>query len=438
MWQYRLGHSSFFNVNRVLKAHDLPVSNDDSTKNPFCDSCQLGKSKRLPFSASNRLSTKHLALIHTDVWKSPIPSISDCKYHIIFVDDFTRYTWLYPLHNKSDAYEIFVKFKTLVETQFCHKIQSLQSDGGGEFTSIQFQVFLSQNGITHRKSCPHTSQQNGLAERKLRHILETGLTLLAHSGLSNKYWVDAFLTFVYIINCLPTRTLNHISPYAKLYGKDPNYSILRVFGCKCFPLLRPYTANKLEYRSKACIFLGYSYGGYRCLDPFTDRVYLSRHVIFDEQSFPAKDHAQLQLPTKINAASDSFFTISVSHTLSPSSLISDSDIATTDHVIEPLPSTPPTLSSSPINDSIIPQHNDSLPSSEIAETKLATLPHIPTSLQSPHAFLSTESIQPLPLAPKSVQTSFFFGFSFLVHETINSDRSDFLICKGFCSLMGCC
>jgi len=178
--------------------------------------------------------------------------------------------------------------------------------------------------------------------------------------------------------------------------------------------------------------------GYRCLDPFTDRVYLSRHVIFDEQSFPAKDHAQLQLPTKINAASDSFFTISVSHTLSPSSLISDSDIATTDHVIEPLPSTPPTLSSSPINDSIIPQHNDSLPSSEIAETKLATLPHIPTSLQSPHAFLSTESIQPLPLAPKSVQTSFFFGFSFLVHETINSDRSDFLICKGFCSLMGCC
>lgn len=332
VWHYRLGHSSFLNVNRVLKAHDLPISNDDSNKNPFCDSCQLGKSKRLPFSASNRLSTNPLALIHTDVWTSPIPSISGCKYHIIFVDDFTRYTWLYPLHNKSDAYEIFVKFKTLVETQFCHKIQSLQSDGGGEFTSIRFQAFLSQNGIAHRKSCPHTSQQNDLAERKLRHILETGLTLLAHSGLSNKYWVDAFLTSIYIINRLPTPTLNHISPYAKLHGKDPNYSLLRVFGCKCFPLLRPYTANKLEYRSKACIFLGYSYGGYRCLDPFTDRVYLSRHVIFDEQSFPAKDHVQLQLPTKINAASDSFFTIPVSHTLSHSPLIYDSDIATTDHV----------------------------------------------------------------------------------------------------------
>jgi hypothetical protein len=226
--------------------------------------------------------THVFALIHSDLWTSPVPSISGCKYHIIFVDDFTRYIWLYPLHNKSNTYATFVKFKTLVETQFNHKIQSLQSDGGGEYTSIHFQNFLSQHGIIHRKSCPHTFQQNGLAERKLRHILETGLTLLAHLGLSNKYWVDAFLTSVYIINRLPTPIVNHCSPYAKLYGKDPNYSLLRVFGCKCFPLLRPYTANKLEYRSKFCIFLGYSYACYCCLDPFTDRVYLSRHVVFDE------------------------------------------------------------------------------------------------------------------------------------------------------------
>jgi transposase InsO family protein len=89
---------------------------------------------------------------------------------------------------------LFKQFKVLAETQFCCKIKQLQSDGGGEFTSLRFQQLLSLNGIIHRKSCPHTSQQNGLAERKLRHILETGLTLLAHSGLSNKYWVDAFLT----------------------------------------------------------------------------------------------------------------------------------------------------------------------------------------------------------------------------------------------------
>jgi hypothetical protein len=123
---------------------------------------------------------------------------------------------------------------------------------------------------------------------------------------------------VYIINRLPTLVLNHSSPYEKLFHQVPNYSILRVFGYKCFPLLRPYTNHKLEYRSKACIFLGYSHAGYRCLDPLTEKVYLSHHVVFDENSFPAKEHALLKLPSRINAASDASFMIPVSLPLSTS------------------------------------------------------------------------------------------------------------------------
>jgi transposase InsO family protein len=197
----------------------------------------MGKSKKLPFSASNRLPNLVLELVHTDLWTSPIPSLSNYKYYIIFMDDFSRYTWIYPLHHKSDVYQTFVKYKLLVETQFNYKLRQRQSDSGGEYTSHHFQKFLTQNGILHWKSYPYTSQQNGLAERKLRHILETRLTLLAHSGLSNKYWVDAFLTLVNIINRLPTPVLDHSSPYEKLFCKLPDYTILRVFGCKCFTLL---------------------------------------------------------------------------------------------------------------------------------------------------------------------------------------------------------
>lgn len=120
-----------------------------------------------------------------------------------------------------------------------------------------------------------THQQNGLTKRKLRHILESGLTILAHSGLSNRYQVDAFLTFVYIINCLPTHVLTHSSPYEIFFNKAHNYSLLCVLGCICFLLLQPYTAHKLNYRPNACIFLGYSHAEYRCLDPLKDRVYLS-------------------------------------------------------------------------------------------------------------------------------------------------------------------
>jgi hypothetical protein len=301
VWHFRLGHPSLDVVNRVVKGKSLPVSNFDFNKSSACVSCQLGKSKKQPFSASTRVSLQPLELIHTDIWTSPVQSISGYKYHVIFVDDYSRFTWIYPLHNKSEMFANFVKFKLLVENQFSSKIKQIQSDGGGEYVSNQFQTFLTNHGILHRKSCPYTSQQNGLAERKLRHILETGLTLLAHSHLSNKYWVDAFLTAVYVINRLPTPSLNHKSPYFKLYHREPDYQKLRVFGCLCYPLLRPFGLHKLEYRSKPCIFLGYNYAGYKCLDPVTNKAYLSRHVIFDENSFPAKDHATSHLPSKINA-----------------------------------------------------------------------------------------------------------------------------------------
>jgi len=161
------------------------------------------------------------------------------------------------LKHKSDVFVCFLKFKCLVENLLSRKIKQLQTDGGGEFTSSQFKMFLANNGIIHRISCPYTSEQNGIVERKHRHVVESGLTLLAHSHLPNKYWVDAFLTAIYLINRLPTPTLNNNTPYTKLFNAEPDYSILRVFGCVCYPLLRPYNDHNLSFHSKRCILLGY-------------------------------------------------------------------------------------------------------------------------------------------------------------------------------------
>lgn len=130
-----------------------------------------------------------------------------------------------------------------------------------------------------------------VAERKHRHIMEMGLSLLAQSHLSSIFWVDAFVTSVFIINWLPSSVLGDVSPFFKLFKKGPDYSLFRSFGCSCFPLLRPYSTNKLMFRSKHCIFLGYSSNqrGYRCLDPMSCKVYVSRHVVFDESRFPATE-----------------------------------------------------------------------------------------------------------------------------------------------------
>ena len=123
------------------------------------------------------------------------------------------------MHFKSDVFSIFQKYKALVKNLFSCSIQQLQFDNGGEYLSKDFQIFLTNNGIFHRLTCPYTSLQNGIAEQKHRQIQEMGLTFLAKVGLPNCYWVDAFLTSIYLINRLPTKVLkdyNHTLSFIKL------------------------------------------------------------------------------------------------------------------------------------------------------------------------------------------------------------------------------
>jgi hypothetical protein len=139
-------------------------------------------------------------------------------------------------------------------------------------------------------------------ERKHRHIVETGLTLLASASLPQKYWDEAFLTATYLINRLPSPTTSNKSPLELLFKQTPDYTFLKNFGCACWPHLHPYNTHKMDFRSTRCIFLGYSlnHKGYKCLDPTTNRLYIARNVVFDENSFPyatsSKSHATPLVP----------------------------------------------------------------------------------------------------------------------------------------------
>lgn len=216
---------------------------------------------------------------------SPIKSTSGYKFYISFVDDCTRFTWVYPLKTKDEALSTFIHFKHMVENQTERKIKALQSDWGGEFRS--FKSVLDDHGILFRHSCPYTSVQNGRVERKHRHIVEMGLTLLAQAKMPLYYWWEAFTTAVYLINRLPTPILMNISRFEKLFRNKPDYNGFKTFGCACFPCLRPYNQSKFQFHSTKCVFLGYngSHKGYKCLSS-TGKIYISRHVIFNEEDFP--------------------------------------------------------------------------------------------------------------------------------------------------------
>lgn len=200
------------------------------------------------------------------------------------MDAFSKYSWLYPIPLKSDVSRIFLKFQSYVERYFNTKIKAVQSDWGGEYRSLH-KTFQDQ-GIVHRISCPHTHQQNGAIERKHRHIVETSL-----ANVPQHFWDDAFLTACYLINQMPTPTLQNRNPYEVLFKSPPDYTFLKIFGCTCWPNLRPYNANKFQPRSLPCVFLRYSplHKGYKCLHVPSHRVYISRDVQFDEFTFPFKN-----------------------------------------------------------------------------------------------------------------------------------------------------
>lgn len=144
--------------------------------------------------------------------------------------------------------------------------------------------------------------------------------MLYQAQMSASLWVDAFLTANFLINLLPTTAnTDKISPYAKLHGTTPIYTSLRVFGCACFPYLRPYAENKFDSKSLMCVFLGYSeqHKGYRCLYPLTGRVYLSRHVLFDENQFPYSDIFKDFVPAAVTTLSKAWQTTTSSVTEEP-------------------------------------------------------------------------------------------------------------------------
>jgi histone deacetylase 1/2 len=292
-WHRRLGHPANPVTLRILQENNVAV---DTRVLPcsICNACQQGKAHQLPFVSSSHVSTAPLQLIHTDVWGPALPSANNSKYYVSFIDDFSRYVWVYFLRNKSEVEPVFLQFQKHVERMLNTKILSVQSDWGGEYHRLH--NYFAATGISHHISCPHTHQQNGLAERKHRHIVETGLTLLAQAQMPLRFWDEAFNTACYLINRMPSRTTDQDTPLHRLLKTHPDYSRMRVFGCACWPNLRAYNDRKLSFRTKQCVFLGYSssHKGYKCLDRATGRIYISRDVVFDESVFPFSipDHSE--------------------------------------------------------------------------------------------------------------------------------------------------
>ena len=154
LWHSRLGHPTSPILSKAL-ASCIPHVSFQLNKMPLCTICHLAKSHTLPFSLSSSHATQPLALIHTNLWgPTPHPSTTGARYFLIFIDDYSRYTWIYFLSTKDKALPTFINFHKMVENQLTTSIKCIQSDNGREF--LAFKPYLEAHGIVHQFSCPHT------------------------------------------------------------------------------------------------------------------------------------------------------------------------------------------------------------------------------------------------------------------------------------------
>ena len=287
-WHARLGHISFKTIQTMAAqkmVHGLPEIKEE---NQLCDSCLVGKQTRHSFpNATPYRSAKALELLHADLCGPISPATpAHNRYIFVIIDDCTRYMWTILLKEKSEAFEKFKEFKSLVEKEVNSKIGTLRTDRGGEFTSKEFHEFCNKSGIKRHLTAPYTPQQNGVVERRNRTLMEMTRSMLKATNVPNYMWGEAVRHATYVINRVPTRALKNSTPYESLKKRKPSIAHIRVFGCVAHAKIDSHRLKKLDDRSQALVHLGVEPGSkaYRLYNPTSKGIVVSRDVIFDERT----------------------------------------------------------------------------------------------------------------------------------------------------------
>ncbi|KAJ4808040.1 Retroelement pol polyprotein-like [Rhynchospora pubera] len=283
LWHRRMGHPS----SRITTLF-AGVKNDSCDSRNVCEICLQAKQTRDVFPISLNKAVESFELMHCDIWGPyRVASHGGAHYFLTIVDDFSQSVWVYLMGEKKETSDLLISFCKLVRNQFGKCVKYVRSDNGLEFKTESIKKFFSENGILHQTSCVYTPQQNGRVERKHRHILNVARALRFQAHLPINFWGECVLAAAYLINRTPTHILDNKTPYEMLFGKEPSYSNVRVFGCLCYILQKP-SSDKFDARSRKCIFVGYPFGkkGWRVYDLETGDFIVSRDVVFCENEFP--------------------------------------------------------------------------------------------------------------------------------------------------------
>ena len=293
LWHARLGHIPMSKLKMLTKCVDginIKEIHDD-TSGHICEACTSGKMTVESFPKSKReiKSSNVLEIVHSDIiGPMEIESFGGSRYIVTFIDDYSRYVVAYFIVSKSEVYDKFIDYKALMENQLDTKIKCIRTDNGGEYINKKFASLCRHAGIIHQTTVPYSPQQNGLAERMNRTLMERAKSMMAYKNVDKKWWAEAVNTAVYVTNRVLCSSWQNKTPIEVCFGKRPDLSNLIVFGSTGFAHIDKSQRKKLDNKSFSCIFVRYSSTtkGYRVINTKTQKLIIVRSATFHEAESP--------------------------------------------------------------------------------------------------------------------------------------------------------
>ncbi|GJW99509.1 putative ribonuclease H-like domain-containing protein [Tanacetum coccineum] len=234
LWHRRLGHVNFKNINKLVKENlvrDLPLKRFENDQT--CVACLKGKQHRASCKTKAFSPiTKPLFMLHMDLFGPTfVSSLMHKKYCLVVTDDYSRFSWVFFLTTKDETSEILKNFIKEVENLVDKKVKIIRSDNGTEFKNKVMDEFCREKGIKREYSVARTPQQNGVAERKNRTLIEAARTMLADSKLPTTFWAEAVSTACYVQNRVLIVKPHNKTPYELFRGIKPAIGFMKPFGC---------------------------------------------------------------------------------------------------------------------------------------------------------------------------------------------------------------
>ncbi len=288
IWHQRLGHLGRGGLEK-LKTEQLVrgLEGDVIPKDAqICEDCEKGKSTRQPIPKSTkRRETELLSLVHTDLCgPMPVASWGGNRYVLTVIDDATRKAFVFLLKQKSDVARIFDEWKIQVERGTGKLVKEVRYDNEGEYLSTQLQQSWVADGIRNVRTNSRTPQENGVAERFNRTLLDMMRSMMSAAKAPKSAWGEAITMACYIRNRCPTRALEGNVPQGLWRGYKPSVEHLRPFGCVAYVHVPKETRDKLQSRAWRGAIVGYASNqkAYKIYNGDTRIVVITRDVKFDE------------------------------------------------------------------------------------------------------------------------------------------------------------